>query len=171
MLSTSKNVLFPGNIHLLSTGADDFKYRPCKNQSVGSSAPVVSRWLWPGNRTLLEVASMVVSWWLVAFLPSVTCLHLNIYTLQNSHTKYEYTPNVAVIACFKMSLYNIQYERTIESYRHTLTYIWHCCECFTWNEYPYISISFIIGTKELKLLRYLSNSSDITEYIYTRWHY
>ena len=37
------------------------------NQSVGSSAPVVTGWLWPGNRTFLEVASMVVSWWKVAF--------------------------------------------------------------------------------------------------------
>ena len=31
------------------------------NQSVGSSVPVVSRWLWPGNRIFLEVASMVDS--------------------------------------------------------------------------------------------------------------
>ena len=31
---------------------------------------MVSKWLWPGNRTLLEVASMVVTWWIVAFLPS-----------------------------------------------------------------------------------------------------
>ena len=38
------------------------------NQSVRSSAPVVSRWLWPGNRTSLEVASMVVTWWIAAFL-------------------------------------------------------------------------------------------------------
>ena len=29
---------------------------------------MVSRWLWPGNRTFLEVASMVViTWWIVAF--------------------------------------------------------------------------------------------------------
>ena len=37
------------------------------NQSIRSSVPVVSRWLWPGNRTLLKVASMVVTWWLVDF--------------------------------------------------------------------------------------------------------
>ena len=36
-------------------------------QSVGSSVPVVSRWLWPGNRTFLVVASTVVTWWIVAF--------------------------------------------------------------------------------------------------------
>ena len=40
------------------------------NQSGGSSALVVSRWLWPGNKTFLEVASMVVTWWVLAFLPS-----------------------------------------------------------------------------------------------------
>ena len=38
--------------------------------SEGSSVPVVSRWLWPVNRTFLEVASMVVTWWIVAFLRS-----------------------------------------------------------------------------------------------------
>ena len=40
--------------------------------SKGSSVPVVSRWLGPGNRTFLEVASIVVAWWIVAFLHSVT---------------------------------------------------------------------------------------------------
>ena len=33
---------------------------------------VVSRWLWAENRTFLEVASMVVTWWIVAFLPSAS---------------------------------------------------------------------------------------------------
>ena len=28
---------------------------------------MVSRWFRPGNRTFLEVASMVVTWWVVAF--------------------------------------------------------------------------------------------------------
>ena len=47
----------------------DYHSRWCSadNQSVGSSALVVSRWLWPGNRTFSEVASMVVTWWIVAF--------------------------------------------------------------------------------------------------------
>ena len=44
------------------------------NQSVGSSVPVVSRWLWPWNRTFLEVANMVVTWQIVAFLHSVCLL-------------------------------------------------------------------------------------------------
>ena len=38
--------------------------------SEGSSVPVVSRWLGPRNRTLLEVVSMVVTWWIVPFVPS-----------------------------------------------------------------------------------------------------
>ena len=42
------------------------------NQSVRSSAPVVSRWFWPGNRTFLELASMVVTRWIVAFLRCVS---------------------------------------------------------------------------------------------------
>ena len=62
MLATSKNVLFPGHNHCY--------WRSGNNQSVGLSAPVVSRWLWPGNRTFLEVASMVVTWCIVAFLHS-----------------------------------------------------------------------------------------------------
>ena len=63
MLATSKNV--------------HFDYHPstseCGNKSEGSSAPVVSRWLWPGNRTFLEVASMVTTWWILAFLSSDIC--------------------------------------------------------------------------------------------------
>ena len=41
------------------------------NQSVGSSAQMLNKWLGPGNRTFLEVDSVVVSWWIVAFLSSV----------------------------------------------------------------------------------------------------
>ena len=56
MLSSSKNLLFPGNNHLLTTGAMSwhFNYRPSAsegdNYSLWPSAMVVSRWLWPGNR-------------------------------------------------------------------------------------------------------------------------
>ena len=63
MLATSKNVLFPGHNYLLTTGTDDPSLTGAwVTISVRSSAPVVSRWLWPGNRTLLEVASIVVNW-------------------------------------------------------------------------------------------------------------
>ena len=72
MLATSKNVLFPGHNHLLTTSSDYWwpntlliAWAP---ESEGSSVPVVSRWLWLGNRTFLELASMVVTWWIVAFL-------------------------------------------------------------------------------------------------------
>ena len=67
MLSTSENVLFPGHNHRYW-----WPFTSCwflaDNHSVRSSAPVVNRWLWPANRTFLEVDSMVVSWWIVAFL-------------------------------------------------------------------------------------------------------
>ena len=62
ILSTSKNVLFPGHNHrcwwpdTLIIG-----------QAPAKAAPVVSRWLWPGNRTFFEVDNMVVSWWIVLF--------------------------------------------------------------------------------------------------------
>ena len=53
-----------------------FNYHPRwflgDNQSARSCAPVASKWLWPGNRTFLEVASMVVTWWIVAFWPSAS---------------------------------------------------------------------------------------------------
>ena len=57
----------------ISSHADSYTWMTQINnfQSVGSSVPVVSKWLWPGNRTFLEVASMVVTWWIVAFLRSV----------------------------------------------------------------------------------------------------
>ena len=70
MLATSKNVLFPGHNHLLTSGAVDVTlWLSPEHQRVGSLVPVVSRWVWPGNRTFLEVAiaSMVVTWWIVVF--------------------------------------------------------------------------------------------------------
>ena len=45
--------------------------------SEGSSVPVVSRWLWPGNQTFLEV----VTWWIVPLLyqcfASVSSYHIS----------------------------------------------------------------------------------------------
>ena len=37
------------------------------DQSVRSSVPMVSRWLWPGTRPFSKVISMMVTWWIVAF--------------------------------------------------------------------------------------------------------
>ena len=55
------------------------------NQSVRSSVPVVSRWLWPGNRTFLEVTSMVVTRWTLAFLRSAH-KRFQIYAASYQHT-------------------------------------------------------------------------------------
>ena len=41
------------------------RWRSSDNQTVRSSAPVVSRWLCPGNRTFFEVASIVITWYMV----------------------------------------------------------------------------------------------------------
>ena len=75
MLDTSKNVLFPGHNHLLTTGADD---------PILAGAWVIIKvsghqyqWLAGGYdlkiRTFFEVASTVVIWWIVFFLHSVNC--------------------------------------------------------------------------------------------------
>ena len=66
MLATSKHVVFPGHNHLLTARTDDLTlwFNYFDNKSVGSSVPVVSRWIWSGNRTFLKVASIVVTWWI-----------------------------------------------------------------------------------------------------------
>ena len=56
------NVLFTGHNHLLTTGTEDSALYLLPECHRGA------RWLWPGNRTCLEEASMVVTWWIVAFL-------------------------------------------------------------------------------------------------------
>ena len=66
MLATSKNVLFPGHNHLLTTGTDDPTLWYCQRVK-GHQYRWFSRWFWPGNRTFLEVTSMVVTQWIVAF--------------------------------------------------------------------------------------------------------
>ena len=71
MLATPKKVLFPGHNHLLTTGTDDRTLWLLPKCHQVLSVPVVSRQLWPRNRTFLAVASMVVTWWIVAFLHSV----------------------------------------------------------------------------------------------------
>ena len=76
MLATSKKSLFPGHNH----------WPLGDNQSVRSLVLVVIRWLWPGSRILLEMASMVVSWWIVAFLCSDVCskVRFSVYFIHNS---------------------------------------------------------------------------------------
>ena len=65
MLATSKNALFPGHNRLPTTGIDD----PGAWVIIKVSGRQY-RWLWPGNRTFLEVASIVVTWWILALLRS-----------------------------------------------------------------------------------------------------
>ena len=64
------------------------------NYSEGSLVPVVSRSLGPGNRIFLEVTSMVVTWWIVAFLHSnIPCPerhHLTKLEITRSDTKQQY---------------------------------------------------------------------------------
>ena len=68
MIATSKNVPFPGHNHLLTTSTEDPTLIIAQvPASEGSLVPVVRRWLWPGNRTFLEVASTVVTWRIVVF--------------------------------------------------------------------------------------------------------
>ena len=70
MLAIYKNVLFPGHNHLITTGTDDALIIAKCQRSEGSSVPVVSGWLWSGKKTFLDVAGMVVTWWILAFLRS-----------------------------------------------------------------------------------------------------
>ena len=75
MLATYKNVLLPGHNHLLTTGTDDLHSLVLgDNQSVKLSVPVVIRWLWPRNITFLEVASMVVTRWIVTFCAEIAII-------------------------------------------------------------------------------------------------
>ena len=76
MLATSKNVLFPAHDHLLTTGANDPSLAGARMviKVLGHPYWWLAWQLWPGNRTFLEVASMVVTWWIVAFFPVLATL-------------------------------------------------------------------------------------------------
>ena len=74
MLATSKNVLFPGHNHLLTTGADDpttLIITLVGAQAIIKVAGRKHHWLAGGYDLeighFLEVGSMVVTWWIVAF--------------------------------------------------------------------------------------------------------
>ena len=81
MLGICKMPYFQVIKTLLTTSTDNpADYRPsaCEgdNWSEESSVPVITRWLWSGNRTFLEVVTKVVTCWIVAFLHSVIALHI-----------------------------------------------------------------------------------------------
>ena len=65
MLSSSNNVLFPGHNHLPTTSTDDPSLTA--TQAIIKVSGRQYWWLRPGNMTFLEVASTVVTWWIVAF--------------------------------------------------------------------------------------------------------
>ena len=50
---------------------------------------VVSRWFLPGNRTFLEVACIVVTWWIVFFsqLPSISGINTQLSPYNHQSTK------------------------------------------------------------------------------------
>ena len=77
----SKNVLFPGHNHLLITGTDDLSLwlSPERQRVKGHQYRWLAWWLLPGNRTFLEVASIVVTWWIVAFLPSDDSIPVQVF--------------------------------------------------------------------------------------------
>ena len=112
MLATSKKVLFPGHDHLLTTG------RPTDDPSrVGAWAIIkVSvlqyRWLAggyePGNRTFLEVTSMVVTPWIVGsqFLCNEWLSPWARFIVQKRKKKTTvwWKPNAAMFPCIWMFL-------------------------------------------------------------------
>ena len=72
MLATSKNVLFPGHNHLLTTGTDGMALIIARVPArVIIKVNCQQYRLLAGSYDLkisyLEVASMAVSWWIVAF--------------------------------------------------------------------------------------------------------
>ena len=69
MLSTVKNALFLGHSHPLTTYTANTSLSGARAivKVSGLSVSVVSRWLRQRTRIFLEVASMVVTWWIVAF--------------------------------------------------------------------------------------------------------
>ena len=77
MLGTSKNVLFPDHNHLLTTGTDN---RFTLSITLAGTWAIIKvkgyqYWWLVGDFDLemgqfLKVASMVVTWWIVAFLHS-----------------------------------------------------------------------------------------------------
>ena len=94
-----------------------FTYHLCwrsgSNQSVRLSTPVVSSLLWPGSSTFLDMASMVVTWWIVAFLPSgsieLATLLMEVFTVNSSELFLSVDWNVGVLwmtvmFCFILSI-------------------------------------------------------------------
>ena len=74
------------------------------NQSVGISVPMVSRWLWPGNRIFLELASMVVTWWIVAFLCGAGTTWLDFENGITAHSSLYFDTDMNIMSYSNTSL-------------------------------------------------------------------
>ena len=96
------------------------------------------RWLCPGNMTFLEVASMVVTWWIVTFLPSA-----NILTTQNSNlhdiscknavtsqSSWPFSFKSRQVGCYwSQTLAHGQVDRVLESSSEGLGFASKCWSC------------------------------------------
>ena len=88
MLSTSKNVLFPGHNHLLTTGADDHSLAGAR--VIFKVLGRQHRWSAGGYDLkigyFLEVDSMVANRWIVVLLPCV--IHITVvWSIHDSNTR------------------------------------------------------------------------------------
>ena len=66
ILTTSKNVLFPGHNHL-ATMATDTEYSSLAGARVIIKVPVINMVVIIWKEDILEVASMVDTWWIMFF--------------------------------------------------------------------------------------------------------
>ena len=80
VLAASRNVLFPGHNHLLTTGTDDLTLAGAR--AIIKASGYQYQWLaggydLQGNKTFLEVASTVITWWIVfCFCAVCVCFNL-----------------------------------------------------------------------------------------------
>ena len=110
MLATSKNVLFPGHNYLLTTSTDD--------PSLAGTRAMIKvschqyRWLAGDDleTRILEVASVMVAWWIVGFYAVV-------HTFLAAHTKKTFALQVQV---------NVMYEYKMSSLFASILYICRC---------------------------------------------
>ena len=96
-----------------------------------------SRWLWPGHRTLLEVDTIVVSWWIVVFC--AVKFPLSIYIVINREFKKRWLCWVLKLHC---KLWRSEYKCT------PFSLSWMYCLLFVRS--PSCSISLLLWHLNLK---------------------
>ena len=74
---------------------------------------MVSRWLWPGNRTLLEVSSIVVTWWIVFFFALWISWRIFVFWDMHASSTYE-SSNIHHYVDYIPALELLNYSRTLE---------------------------------------------------------